>query len=257
MTQIYYEYFAAIADGIRLSNPIPDDYIGDEVFSCYVSKYSNHPSVVALNRPNSVHGTFSSSSATSNEIYKLLMNMNTKKSTGYDNIPAKLLKIVAAPLAGMLSHLLNMSIEQCLFPDELYKKAKIMCKVSILTSLSKIFENAFCNQMHEFFNIILSTLLSGFRTKYSCQTSLLRMIESWKSAFDSGDMVGSMAIDLSKAFDSLPRGFLIPNSTPMGFPYHPVSWLIAICITTSKGLRSVIKEATGLMLNGVFHRAQY
>ena len=28
------------------------------------------------------------SAVTSNEIYKLLMNMNTKKSTGYDNIPA-------------------------------------------------------------------------------------------------------------------------------------------------------------------------
>ena len=35
------------------------------------------------------------------------------------------------------------------------------------------------------------------------------MIESWKSTIDSGDMVGSVAIDLSKAFDSLPHGLLI------------------------------------------------
>ena len=148
--------------------------------------------------------------------------MNTKKSTGYDIIPIKLLKIGAAPLAGILSHLLNMSIEQCLFPDELkfadvaalYKKAKRMCKenyrpVSILTSLSKVFESAFCNQLYEFFDIILSKLLSGFRKKYSCQTALIRMIESWKSAIDPGDMVGSVAIDLSKAFDSLPHGLFI------------------------------------------------
>ena len=222
VAKVFNEYFAGIADGIGFSDPIPDDYIDDEVFSCYVSRYSNHPSVVAINSTNSVHGTFSFSSVTSNEIYKLLMNMNTKKSTGYDNIPAKLLKIGAAPLAGILSHLLNMSIEQCLFPDELkfsdvaalYKKAKRMCKenyrpVSILTSLSKVFESAFCNQLYGFFDIILSKLLSGFRKKYSCQTALIRMIESWKSAIDSGDMVGSVAIDLSKAFDSLPHGLLI------------------------------------------------
>ena len=159
MTKVFNEYFAEIADGIGFSNPIPDDYIDDEVFSCYVSKYSKHPTVVAINSLNSVHGTFSFSSVTSNDIYKLLMNINSKKSTGYDNIPARLLNIGAAPLAGILSHLLNVSIEQCLFPDELkfadvaalYKKAKRMCKenyrpVSMLTSLSKVFESAFCNQ---------------------------------------------------------------------------------------------------------------
>ena len=222
VAKVFNEYFVGIADGIGFGDPIPDDYIDDEVFSCYMCKYSNHSSVVDINRLDSVHGTLSFSSVTSNEIHKLLMNMNTKKSTGYDNMSAKLLQIGAAALAGILSHLLNMPIEQCLFPDELkfadvatlYKKAKRMCKenhrpVSILTSLSKIFESAFCNQLHGFFDIILSKLFSGFRKKYSCQTSLLRMIESWKSALYSGDMVGSVAIDLSKAFDSLPHGLLI------------------------------------------------
>ena len=35
------------------------------------------------------------------------------------------------------------------------------------------------------------------------------MKDSWKSAIDSGDMIGSVATDLTKAFDSLPRGLLI------------------------------------------------
>ena len=57
MAKVFNEYFAEIADGIGFSDPIPDDYIDDEVFSCYVSRCSNHPSVVAINSINSVHGT--------------------------------------------------------------------------------------------------------------------------------------------------------------------------------------------------------
>ena len=35
------------------------------------------------------------------------------------------------------------------------------------------------------------------------------MIDSWQSAIDTGDMIGSVATDLTKAVDSLPRGLLI------------------------------------------------
>ena len=35
------------------------------------------------------------------------------------------------------------------------------------------------------------------------------MIEEWKSALHNGNMVGSIAIDLSRAFDSLPHGLLL------------------------------------------------
>ena len=35
------------------------------------------------------------------------------------------------------------------------------------------------------------------------------MIEDWKQSIDNGKMVGTKAVDLSKAFDSLPHGLLI------------------------------------------------
>ena len=46
------------------------------------------------------------------------------------------------------------------------------------------------------------------KKKYSCQSILLRMIEKWKYALYNGNMVGSIAIDISRAFDSLPHGLL-------------------------------------------------
>ena len=86
-----------------------------------------------------------------------------------------------------------MSLNLLMSPHSI-KKAKRMCKenyrpVSILTSLSKVFESAFCNQLYEFFDIILSKLLSVFRKKYICQTALIRMIESWKSATYYGSLL--------------------------------------------------------------------
>ena len=45
------------------------------------------------------------------------MNLNSKKATGYDNIPSKLLKVGAFPLAGTLCKLINSFIAECKFPD--------------------------------------------------------------------------------------------------------------------------------------------
>ena len=42
------------------------------------------------------------------------------------------------------------------------------------------------------------------------------MIEEWKSAIDNGNMVGSIAIDLSRAFDSLPHILLLAQLNAYG-----------------------------------------
>ena len=72
-----------------------------------------------------------------------------------------------------------------------------------------MFEKIYCRQLTSYFDCLFSKYLSGFRQKYSCQSTLLRMIKEWKSALDNGNMVGSIAIDLSRAFDSLPHGLLL------------------------------------------------
>ena len=78
-----------------------------------------------------------------------------------------------------------------------------------MTALSKVFEKIYCRLLTSYFDRIFSKYISGFRQKYSCQSTLLRMREEWKSALDNGNMVGSIAINFSRAFDSLPHGLLL------------------------------------------------
>ena len=159
---------------------------------------------------------------TPNDVKSCIVNMDSKRSTGYDGIPIKLLKVGTDPLSMIISELINMSIDEWAFPDllkyaeiaALFKKLDRLCKqnyrpVSILTALSKVFEKIYCPQLTSYFDCLFSKYLSGFRQKYSCQSTLLRMLEEWKSALDNGNMVGSIAINLSRAFDSLPHGLLL------------------------------------------------
>ncbi len=55
--------------------------------------------------------------------------------------------------------------------------------ISVLCVFSKIFESVLDDQLQNYFDTILSILLSAFRKMYSCQTVLL--VEDSKKALDN------------------------------------------------------------------------
>lgn len=83
--------------------------------------------------------------------------------------------------------------------------------ISILPTISKIFERHISNQMKSFLekHQLLHTFQSGFRQNHSCQSSLIRLIDSWLQNIDSGQIVGSVYLDLKKAFDLVDHDILL------------------------------------------------
>ena len=96
----------------------------------------------------------------------------------------------------------------------LYKKEGRLNKVnyrpvSLLTVISKIYESVMFDQVSDYFDPIFEDLLCAFRKKCSCQSTLIKAIDDWKVSLDHNEMVGTVFMDPSKAFDCLPHGLII------------------------------------------------
>ena len=86
--------------------------------------------------------------------------------------------------------------------------------ISVLPSVSKIFEKLLYDQLSKYLEDKLSPLLCGFRKKYSTQHALLRMTERWRHCLDNSGAIVAVLMDLSKAYDCIPHNLLIAKLYP-------------------------------------------
>ena len=99
--------------------------------------------------------------------------------------------------------------------------------VSILTSLSKVFEKVIYDQTWDAFHKVLSSNLSEFMKTRSCCTALLKMTEDWRNSIDNKEAVAAVALDLSKAFDAISTALLREDKG---------QWLLSTCLGTDVNL---------------------
>ena len=128
-----------------------------------------------------------------------------------------------------ITNLINDCIENSSFPDKL-KLAEItpipktedsqyvgdFRPISILPAISKLFEKVLSNQLSAYFDNIFCNLLCGFRKRHSTQHALMQLLRSWQKRLDNGNIVGTILMDLSKAFDCLPHDLIIANCAAFG-----------------------------------------
>ena len=155
----------------------------DDPVENIIEKFKDHPSIVSINQNGFTSNTISFQFVSENDVYRVIINnIHSSKSYQKNNIPPNVLKENADAYTSVLCDDINRNIVKGKFPvnlkkadiTPLFKKLERILKsnyraVSILPTLSKVYEKIFYQQMYEYFNLIFSKYLCGFRKGHSTQ----------------------------------------------------------------------------------------
>ena len=169
-----------------------------------ISEYKNHSSVVKIKGTYKHFGNFNVPKASPKDINRIMKSLNSKKSTGLDKIPPKLVKLAANIIDCHICNILNQSISSSMFTEQakianvrpIYKNGKReeiknYRSVSVLSSFSIIYEKFIQKTITSFVDKYLSEFISAYRKACSTNHVLLRLIEQWESELDNKNFVGS------------------------------------------------------------------
>ena len=205
------------------------DGITDEV-EVAIKKYETHPSIIKIKYSIKTNKCFSFTHVTEEDVLSIVKSLDPAKSITNKNIPIKILKSNIDVCIKELTSIFNNMIDTSIFPNNL-KKADVTPvhkkgdrtmvsnyrPVSVLPTVSKIFEKLLSQQINSYIKMYLCDDLCGFREGFSSQHCLTVMIESIREVLDKGGIAGALLTDLSKAFDCIQHDLLIAKMHAYGF----------------------------------------
>ena len=137
------------------------------------------------------------------DIINVISSLNNS-SAGYDDMPASIMKKCIDEYITLPTYLINYSIRQGVFPDELkiakiipiFKSGNEQCTnnyrpISVLPFFSKIYEKVMANSFTNFLdaNDLLYNSQFGFRHNHSTSHAIITLIEKISRALDTGKIV--------------------------------------------------------------------
>ena len=161
---------------------------------------------------------------TDNDTQRAIDKLENKNSSGHDGISNKLLKLLKIELSKSLTLIINQMITTGIFPDSfkiskitpLFKKGDVSMlsnyrPISLLPTISKIFERILYNQLYDYFNSnnLLAEEQYGFRTNHSTEYAAVKLVDNVSKEMELGNTPTALYIDLSKAFDTLSFDILL------------------------------------------------
>ena len=176
---------------------------------------------------------------TKTEIQRIISNLQSKNSSGHDEVSNKILKGISTGVSIPLSILANKSLSEGIFPTEMKKADTIPLykskdkndknnyrPISLLLTMSKVLEKVMYNRTYNFLNHTnqLFTSQYGFRTGHSCQEAIAELVGKITRNNDMGCHTIGVFIDLSKAFDTLEHRVLYEKLAIYGIRGVTLDW---------------------------------
>ena len=173
-------------------------------------------------------------------VEKALTAISPRTAAGHDQIPGILLKNLATAIAPNITTIFNCSLSDSHFPS-VWKMANITPvyknkgskddpsnyrPISVLPIIARIFEKLVAYQLYNYCeqHMVIPKEQFGFRRSSSCETALISATNRWYQELDSGNYVGVLLLDLSKAFDTVSHQGILNELTHIGCSPRTVAW---------------------------------
>ena len=119
------DYFVDITKNLDIPEieieqlPLNTDIVCIDPIDTILYRYKNHPSILKIRENVTYTETFTFSQINESQIKKEILELNPKKSAGFDSIPPNIIKDSIAVLTSPLTNLFNTAVIECLFPSDL------------------------------------------------------------------------------------------------------------------------------------------
>ena len=173
------------------------------------------------------------------EVFQSLIELDPHIATGLDGLSSQMLKMSASVMAKPLTVIFNQSIACGYFPTR-WKTARVTPihksgsrtdknnyrPISILCIVSKLLErhhNKITSYLRSY--NLLYRGQSGFRRHHSCESAIVKLVDTWLTNIEHGKLNGVTLIDFRKAFDMINVDFLISKLKCYRFDETLITWI--------------------------------
>ena len=188
---------------------------------------------------NRVQQSIQLDEVTSEEVFKILKQLKSKKAAGDDGIRPELLKKCAQHLKGPITHIMKLSLKKGIVPESL-KTAKVMPiykkndktdpgnyrPVALLSIIDKVLEKLMYARVIKFLEQykVLYKYQFGFRKNHSTVQAVIEIVDNIIEEIENNNLVAGIFLDLSKAFDVVDHKILLQKLEHYGIRGTCLKW---------------------------------